>query len=244
MPPLWLHPQLQGHWVTVVIYVRNQSDYLESLYIELVEQGIVEELRRFAAPLFRERCLRLRDWTFQFDYAALHDAWRRCPDAELVVRNYHALDGGSVIADFMAIVCADFGPMTRGLGLRANTRAPLAETLTQFYTARIRRERELQQREAAALAAICEKLGDRKIGRSAPFRARVDAEFATSNRRLCAAAGLPRGGILSSPPPIGDTAAMERLFSFELHNLIADCPEDPWTSTDYMKRVSEFVDQL
>ena len=118
--PLRRHPALREREFTLLIYVRNQISYLESLFLALLNQGVGEEFTLLTQSLLRERQLRVREWTFQFDYTSIYARWAACGDANLIVRNYHQLVGGSTIADFFSTVYPDLPLEAADVALQSN----------------------------------------------------------------------------------------------------------------------------
>ena len=219
LSPLRHHPAFRECEFTVVIYVRNQSSYLESLFADLISQGEGVEFMHFAQMLRRDRQIRVREWTFQFDYASIHARWAACGWANLIVRNYHQLIGGSTIMDFCSAVCPDLAVRAEGANLWANARPTLRSSLPAFYANRVRRR--LKRREIKAIERICNTLEERPVTLSNELRLALNQTFATANRTFCFAAGLPETGLVETgPAPVG-AVPLERVFSSEVCNMIA-----------------------
>ncbi|MGA3118337.1 MAG: VCBS repeat-containing protein [Syntrophobacteraceae bacterium] len=203
--PLWRHPALREHEFTVLIYVRNQSSYLESLFL--------------ARPLLRERRLRVREWTFHFDYASIYEQWVACADANLTVRNYHQLIGGPTIADFCSIVCLDLQVRAADVGLRSNMRRPLRSSLLRFYANRV--QRPLRHREVEEIDSICNALNGKHMTLSNDLRLAFDQIFGTANQTFCSAAGIPETGLAETGLGPAGSVSLTRVFSFELQDMKA-----------------------
>jgi hypothetical protein len=223
--PLRLHPALREREFTLLIYLRNQSSYLESLFLELLDHGIGDEFMLLAQSLLRDRRIQVREWTFQFDYARIYAGWMACGWANTIVRNYHQLAGGSTITDFCGIVCPGVPAEAMGAALRLNPRRPLRDSLFRFYANRL--QRPLEQREEQAIEQICNTLNGRPVTLSNELRQAFDKTFGKANRTLCSAAGLPATGLAQADHAPACAAPLERVFSFELHNMIADNTYDP-----------------
>ncbi|MGO9017460.1 MAG: hypothetical protein ACLQVJ_03820 [Syntrophobacteraceae bacterium] len=219
LAPLWRHPALREREFTVLIYVRNQSSYLESLFLALLNHGVGEEFTLLARPLLRERQLRVREWTFQFDYASIYERWAACADANLIVRNYHQLVGGSTIADFCSIVCPDLQVKAADVALRSNMRQPLRSNLQRFYANRV--QRPLSHREVEAIDSICKALKGRHVAVSNDLRLAFDQIFGTANQTFCSAAGIPETGLAETGLAPAGSVSLARVFSFELQDMIS-----------------------
>lgn len=210
--PLLLHPALREHESTVLIYVRNQSSYVESQYFSMVVgHGRGDEFMTFLQLALRYQLM---------DYNAIYTRWTACGSANLIVRNYHQLIGGSTTTDFCSIVCPDISLIKRKLSLsKINTRPPLRIALLNFYANRV--QRSLERREEETIENICNALEGRPVTSSTELRLAFDRIFSTANQTLCRAAGLQETGLAwRDPAPVG-AVPMERLFSLELHNIIA-----------------------
>ncbi len=217
--PLRRHPALREREFTVLIYVRNQRSYLESLFLALLNHGVGEEFTFLARPLLRERRLQVREWTFQFDYASIYERWAACADANLIVRNYHQLIGGSTISDFCSIVCPDLQVRAADIGLRSNMRRPLRSSLLLFYANRV--QRPLRHREVEAIDSICNALNGKRVTLSNDLRLSFDQIFGTANQTFCSAAGIPETGLAETGLAPAGSVSLARVFSFELQHMIA-----------------------
>lgn len=217
--PLCDHPALRDREFVLVIYVRNQASYLESLYLEMLHHGVGAGLAEFSAPIFATGKIVFHEWAFQFDYADMHArlaAWGRM---KIVLRNYHRMDAGSVIADFLNQVCP---AMTADAGRPpewANPRDAIADSLRMFFGNR--RGRKPSPFESETLARIADHVGGRPVVLSAGWRNRLAQRFAQPNRQLCVAAGVDPAGLTEMPPPDADSVALENLFRPDTIDAIA-----------------------
>jgi hypothetical protein len=235
--PVFEHPVLRNYDIVLMFYVRNQISYLESLFLQLLGSGIGEEFAVFVEPVLRERRLRIQEWVFQFDYAAIHARWASCPRAHVIVRSYHTLKGASVLSDFMDLACPALAPQAAAARLHANPRAPLADRLALFH--QIRMQRPLAPGEAEAIQSLCEAIGDRPVIVSSALRQRLSAIFRTSNRTLCAASGVAPEGLADIDTDCRRAVALDSLFSFEVQNLIADVAAGHVTGPGSWESVSD-----
>ncbi len=245
--PLRLHPIFREHEFTLIIYLRNQSSYLESLYLEMLKHGIAQELIFLAHRLLLNRQLLLRESAIYFDYDKIFHRWMACGWANLIIRNYHQLAGNSIITDFCSILCPGLPVNASAASLRANVRNPLHSSVLKFYQNRVLRP--LQKREEEIVAQICRALTTVPVALSNHLRFAFDHVFSKGNQALCSTAGLQGVGLAETGSAPAGSAPLERIFSFEFHNLIADsllncnirelvgrmyamlfAPKDPWSN--------------
>lgn len=101
--PLLRHELLRGHQVCVVVYLRNQAEYLASLLWENRKHGIEWGSADYMNAVVQTGRLEAREWVYQFDWQAMAKAWPY-RNAKLILRNYHRLAGGSTVNDFLSVV--------------------------------------------------------------------------------------------------------------------------------------------
>lgn len=245
--PLRYHPIFREYEFILLIYLRNQSSYLESLYLEKLKHGIGEELILFAHNLLSDRQISIQEWAFYFDYAKIYQRWAACDWANLIIKNYHQLAGGSIITDFCDTFCPDLAVNPQAAAVRVNSKEPLHTSLLRFYNNRVRRP--LQPQEEQITARICTALSVEPVTISDRLRFAFNRVFSDGNEELCSASGIPGAGLTRTEAAPARSAPLERIFSFELHSLIADsltnnniseltgriysmifAPTDPWQS--------------
>jgi len=108
--PLLRHPLLRNHQVTVLIYIRNQAEYLASVFRENRDyHGIDWSVSEYLDRVLKDGRIPVRDWIFQFDLKAVAKAWPH-HGAKLALRNYHTLADGSSVNDFLSLVAPDIEP--------------------------------------------------------------------------------------------------------------------------------------
>ncbi len=218
--PLRLHPIFREYDFTLIIYVRNQSSYLESLYLELLKHGIGEEFALFAQKVLLNRQFSIREWAFYFDYAEIYQRWKACGWANVIIRNYHQLTGGAIIKDFCSFLCPRLPVNAPAASLRVNIRDPLHTSLVRFYLNRVRRS--LQQQEKDILAKLGGTLSTVPVTLSDHLRFAFNHLFSKGNQALCHSAGIQSIGLNETRSAPAGSAPFERVFSFEFHNLITD----------------------
>ena len=92
---------LSGYDIRVVVYVREQAEFFNSFYVELVS-----DLR--SVPATADAVMA---WASEerYNYSHWFEPWRKCSGGNLVVRPFdpETLLGGSVVSDFVSTIGAD-----------------------------------------------------------------------------------------------------------------------------------------
>ena len=203
-----------GRQVAWIVYVRNQADYLESLFQQCLKEGFGEDYAAFAAEAVETGLIRRWEWTFHFDFARALESLAGLDAGRVVVRNFHTLEGGSTTADLLSVVGVPAGVVPREyLDARLNEREPVWTSLQRFYGNRL--SREVGQAETVAM----ELMGRRIEDASSPawIEAQMREAFGASNASLCRRFGIPEQG-LTAPPGEDrprDAASLARVFAFE-----------------------------
>jgi len=218
--PLRMHPGLSDREFIFVVYVRNQVAYAESLFLELIHHGIGDEFARFVRPVFHDQKIRLREWTYQFDYAHIYKQWQDRSDARLIMRNYHQLDGGSTVVDFINLVCPRVPQHALTHASQANPRRALHNDISRFYQNRVLRP--LSRREKATVRQLCVLLQGKPLVLSEYSREQLAALFRNKNEMFSAMSGVSADRLQDPPPSPAGALQIEALFSFKLQNLIAE----------------------
>jgi hypothetical protein len=163
---------------TVIVYLRNQIDYLVSWYNTLVKAGNSKSFDTFG-PRRLER---------QVDYARMLAPWCEIfGHHNLIVRRYEQQDfrGGDVISDFASVV----GLETKGLAplerLNESLDAEGMEFLRQFnlYLPRVRGEGANPERAGLARILLANKQGE-GFRVSAKKATEIEDRFRKSNREV------------------------------------------------------------
>jgi hypothetical protein len=109
-----------GYEVRIVVYLRPQADYIESLYIEMAKQLVPVGFREYLGEIFRSGALTVRNsWTHTFDYSQLLDPFAKAfGTGGMVVRPYRANRRAKyLLNDFISIISP--GRRIRGLDFSA-----------------------------------------------------------------------------------------------------------------------------
>jgi hypothetical protein len=69
--PLLKHRWLKDHRLTIVLWVRDQASYLESLYFEMLRHPMAEGGRSILSTRARPGQSSIEEWTFHLDYKTI-----------------------------------------------------------------------------------------------------------------------------------------------------------------------------
>jgi hypothetical protein len=201
--------------VVIVIYVRNQISYLESLYCEMLGHGFGEEYQVIAEQVIeRKRCL-MREWAFHFDYLQIPRRLISVPKLRFVFRNFHTLRKNSISADFASILRIDPALADKAFNFRSNERDVPTTSLSLFYQNRI--SRPLNATEIDVIEHLC-RLKKGQINTGNALRNLFIRTFLKTNRHFCRKHNVPEEGLVFDSFNHDSTAVLvrfERFFSFE-----------------------------
>jgi hypothetical protein len=176
--------------LVLIIYVRNQVSYLESLYCELLRHGFAKEYKILAQQVIERNMLSMNEWVFHFDYLRLAKCVRAIPNSRHVFRNFHTLHDSSIVADFKSILSIGSAQDDECLDLRSHERDTLALSLSLFYQNRI--GHPLDSVENEVLGRLCgESLRQLKTG-----KALRDALVKTFQKKNNCSAGSTKSPVL------------------------------------------------
>jgi hypothetical protein len=214
--PLLKHPSLKDHRFTIVLWVRDQASYLESLYFEMLRHRMVEEGDRFCRRALAHGQIRHEDWTFHLDYKTINAGLIQLP-AQIAMRPYARLAGGSIVSDFLAFAHLDGNLDVAEEETRMNVRGSLAEALLLFYRHRLGKDTS-----ASIESALAQLFNGKTAHLPPPLRAELIARFATGNRRVAKAYGFPASALTINPLPPACSLRLDLIFSFTTQNALAD----------------------
>jgi hypothetical protein len=208
--------------LVLIIYIRNQIFYLESLYCEMLKHGFAEEYKTLAEQVIERKMLSMKEWVFHFDYLRIARHVARIPNARVVFRSFHNLQNNSIFGDFKSVLALDPSPDGEAVNLRLHERDTPATSLTLFYQNRI--GRSLRRAEMEILERLCPD-NFRKIKTGDLLRKALANTFRKTNKILCWKYRIPCKGLISEEPRdeiAGLPARFERLFSFETQCVIRE----------------------
>jgi hypothetical protein len=96
-----------GYTAKIIVYLRPQADYAESLYSELCKHGISLSFGEFLVEILERKAVRYRtSWVFAFDYVPLLDSFSAVFGREnLIVSSYpDRAQRRGLINDFLSVI--------------------------------------------------------------------------------------------------------------------------------------------
>ena len=198
--------------LTIIVYLRNQILYAQSLYLELLNYEFSKEYLAYADEILTHGCIKCRGLTHQFDYERVLNSWKQVPGVDVIARNYHALSSGSVVTDFAQ--CLGLGDRLRSRpGHEAlNVRGANFPALHLFYHGRVRRHPNFA--EISRIKYLTRN--QIRLTSSAAMQRKFIEKFQESNLRLCEAWGVPTDGLdMKDKPQPPSAVTLEQFFSFE-----------------------------
>lgn len=221
--PLLEYVRQTGKDLVLVIYLRNQIAYLESLYQEMLKHGFGEEYEVYANEVIAHGNIRMHEWVFHFDYSRIAEAFSTTSHVKLIFRNFHSAADNSLILDFASVVGIDKSILADATDIRSNERDSYARSLFLFYQNRI--GRPLDKSETDAVESLCSHaIG--KLGTTGPIRNAIVHGFQETNARMCQRHHIPTIGLNfdddTNAPSSTITTSMQKFFSFETHNTLKE----------------------
>jgi hypothetical protein len=201
-----------GFDVKLILYLRNQCDYSQSLYVTMLKFGVVQSFGEFVDDIIDNGLFRWYEWIFQFSYSELVARLQAFRDVEVIVRSYDALRGSSVIGNFLSILDLTSTDLGIDEHLYVNGRPDVASALAQFYTNR--KGAPPDPIEQDFIASLFDGLKGRAIDISSDTKERIAKRFGHS---------APSGGMAGDE--LGQDGAgplVEAIFSLETCQRIAD----------------------
>src|SRR5579864_1459809 len=177
-----------GFRVKLILYLRNQLDYAESLYDELIHQGFDQPFSDFCDEILETGAVRWREWIFPFDYESFIGKITTLPDVEIVVRSYDHPSSGSPILDFLSVVGIVTATVAEDLPDK-NRRPNLDESIRRYW---VNRRQSVDDSDLKEFMDLCSKLTGGSPAMSNARQAQFAEAFNESNRRVCESYKMPR----------------------------------------------------
>jgi hypothetical protein len=196
--------QKLGIEISLVIFLRNQIDYAESLYSTLLLFGFTQPFSAFCDDILAAGEVRWREWIFPFRYDKYLAGLESIANIDMIVRSYDRPATGSPVLEFLSAI--GLAPQ-RYLGNELpqdNLRPDLADCIRHYW--RNRAGYSLDDRDFETFLAPFRQTGAGWPTMSPASRARFAAAFDECNRRLCERLRLPpleltpQGGANGGPP--------------------------------------------
>lgn len=211
------HPALRTRDVIVVIYLREQVSYLESLFFEMLHHGMVQDASLLCEAAMARGEVAFADWIFHFDYAAVRARIAQS-GARLLVRPYAKLVSESIVPDLL-LAMGRSGKLAAS-GARMNERQPLPVALARFCGKRLGYEAEAIEPELTR--AMGTHLAGRSVHLSRARRGAVRDRFAAGNESLARECGMSPGALGPEREPPPGALDLEAFFSTDTVDLVAD----------------------
>jgi hypothetical protein len=209
-PRLAGRAQAVGFAVTFVVYWREVSAQMQSVYLQKLRSGYGQEFSLAARLAIEEGSLRWNDGQICCSRPAMQKALAAVPGATVVYRDYETLHGGSTVTDFCETLGLSDIDWQHPQGVRANDRDPVEISLLRFLNSR---EPPHPGNEQAFGAFIMGMFAGRQVKLVVPERL----------RRVLTARLAP-GEAVPLTPAVGEARLlnMARLFSFETQVTLKD----------------------
>jgi hypothetical protein len=178
--------QQSGLDVSLVVYFRNQIDFMRSAYFEFLKDGSELTLNEFLPAVLANPVSSRPGSIF---YHQLLDCLSEMKNAHLLVYSYDEIQQGSVIPHFLSILGLTPQALGADPGLRLNTETPMEEQFKRFYENRV--ERPLNQREVSLIDCIFEDMKAESIDLSARTKNAIIEACTETNNSICANYGVP-----------------------------------------------------
>lgn len=204
----------------LVVYLREQADYCESLYVELLKFGLTESFETFAWTIASQGSYRWRDWIFPFAYDDLVRRMQALPNVEVVVRSFDAPAGGSLMADWLVVLGGHGAWQDVEAPPRLNGRIDTATATEWFHRNQLGRALEGSEQHLLARRSAVAASAQPAMSRS--LRALFSERFRTSNEAVIARHPQVRAGLSERPQTRVDDgrSRMDVLFSAEMHDAL------------------------
>ncbi|HQT84376.1 MULTISPECIES: hypothetical protein [Acidiphilium] len=201
-----------GRKLVLVIYLRNQIAYAETLFLELIKHGIGTDYERHADEILQTGHRRFEEAVHCFDYQRALAPLRASTDARIILRNYHDLGPGGIVADFAGLFGLTDALRPSPGRETANHRQSTATALYTFHRNRTgQRPSPIERNRIMRIAASTDQSTS-----SADLQHRFARRFGPGNRALCTEWQLPTTGLDAARMirPASELP-LESLFSFE-----------------------------
>jgi hypothetical protein len=211
------------HWcgfeVIVVVYLRNQVDYVRSLYVEMLKHGYPEPFAPFLEEGLEHGVVRWNKRCAPLCYGDLLSRLRDCHGGRIIVRSYDEARR-SVVDDFFSVLDLSAESLGVDSEIRVNREIPIEESFRLFC---MNRKGEPPR---SSLAKFVEGSiaadSDAEVGLSEQSRERIAQRFGRSDRSALKAFGLrdlPMSSRRMDSDRRGPTFSLSDIFSAEFAEL-------------------------
>lgn len=205
--------------LALVVYLRNQASYMESLYLEMLKHGYGDDYDIYAKNILADGVLRMQQWEFHFDYSRMTEGLTGLAGVTVIFRNYHDLIQGSVLADFCSALRIPLSPPGKSRSSQANARADIAAALIRYYSIANARPANRSEKKAARILTN----GWVRTGTARSLRDAIKERFLPGNTHVCKRHALSAKGMCFTVDPTNTTATaldMQKLFSCKTQTVL------------------------
>ena len=199
-----------GFLVTVILYVRNQVDYLPRIYLTLLHFGLKAPFAEVLAAVLDSGQIRWREWVLDFDYLDMLSRIGKSENVKIVVRSYEQ-SRMSLCNDFLSIFNLSLKDLQVDKEPFENVSLPLRDYLQLFLQNRIGRTLTAQEAESANQVVSSDATS---IRLSPVTREKVFRRFSDTNHQLFIRYGILEPALKESETT--ETLFVDRLFSEDL----------------------------
>jgi len=162
--------QAAGREVCIVIYVREQARYIESLYLELLKHGYPTSFNEYHDEITRTGFLTFGSCVYQFDLERVLTRLRTIPGLKIVMRRYDEPPAQSAVPDFLSVIGLPPNALGAAARRRYNPRCSMDDSLRQYMKNNLYRECLLQERAIISRivpsTSVSWSIGDPAVNRS------------------------------------------------------------------------------
>jgi hypothetical protein len=200
----------RGLKVFVIVYLRNQIDFIRSHYFESLKNGSELPLNAYLAAMLEnaESSISLRRIPLLYHQLLEHQS--AIQNAHLLVYSYDEVQPVPFIRHFLSIMGLTPEALGANSELRLNTEYPLREQFKIFYENRV--ERPLKQAESIVIEHLFEGLETEDLDISADTKNKIIKRCAESNNTIAVEYGVPE---FSKMRPIEVRKGVRRQFGLE-----------------------------
>lgn len=186
-----------------VIYLRSQTSYFESLYLQLLRAGLSANVQQVLDDVLSDGAYAYRKWIFHFDYRRVVEALEQS-NTRFILRNYHDLKSEHITADFLTAIGQE--DVMRHLSEQpASNPTRLTRNLERFA------RNQPGQTNIAQVEELDQLLNNRRPRLSPQIARRLRDQFAEGNAWLVRKYGCELPADIEPPPP--ETPILENVFS-------------------------------
>ena len=216
-----------GVYPVLVVYLRNQAEYFESLYLQLLRLGMDLTVEECLDQIIETGQLAWRKWVFQFDYnafASIVDDF----GFDLILRDYHNLEGGSSTQDFLSLLKMDALLSKTSANMRVN--AARKNQNLQYFS---RNNLGTDTYDPTLVREMDKLVFGRRPRLSIAMRKRLSVRLSAGNEDLTARTGIELNAQFDATKVTTDSPLIDRVFTAAtlseiaaLSSAAAGLPED------------------